>query len=121
MPVFEELVIETYIKEHEAKKWGLALTMFLFFFCIGLAIWPLIIIAFIVPFFVISKPSIEKYIALECPKCEKETIAVIPFKERYKAGKDFDFTKANNFDFQCQNCNAHMNYLNGYAIYKKLA
>ena len=92
----------------------------IYFFFLGLFFWPLILVAFIAPFFVVSKPSIEKYIALQCPKCSKETIAIIPFKERYKAGKDFDFTKANNFDFQCQSCNAHMEYLNGYVIYKKI-
>ena len=120
MPEFKEIVVETYIKEVESKKMGLALTMFCVFFFLGLFFWPLIIVAFIAPFFSISKPSIEKHIALQCPKCEKETIVIVPFKDRYKAGKDFDFTKANNFDFQCQNCNAHMDYLNGYVIYKKI-
>ena len=120
MPEFKEIVVETYIKEVESKIMGLALTMFCVFFFLGLFFWPLIIVAFIAPFFTISKPSIEKHIALQCPKCEKETIVIVPFKDRYKAGKDFDFTKANNFDFQCQNCNAHMDYLNGYVIYKKI-
>ena len=53
MPEFKEIVVETYIKEVESKKMGLALTMFCVFFFLGLFFWPLIIVAFIAPFFTI--------------------------------------------------------------------
>lgn len=120
MPEFQEILVETYTKEITSKKWGTATTVFCLFFFIGMFFWPLIIVAIISVFAIGSSPSIEKYIALKCPKCEKETLAIIPFAERYKAGKTLDFTKANNFDFQCQHCSTHMSYLNEYAIYKKI-
>ena len=61
MPDFKEIIVETYIKEIESKKFGLSLTIFCVFFSLGLFFWPLILVAFIAPFFVVSKPSIEKY------------------------------------------------------------